>query len=286
VLANLDVGAREADGSAVTRLVATRWFLPAITLAFSVIGLAFGVAGDPDVRAVGWTCVLFFGVGGGSLLVAQALAPPAPAPVPGTAALPDGSVAPAVILGYRRFNPLLRLISLLGAIAGAVVFALAPRPEAGLDSFGARAIVGLGAAYFAVVLAIRIRGKSKGADKLMLAAAGLTLSWAGATTYIPWVAVSSVARWDRSGSPQLYVLVSDPGAVVRSGGAGAASSLGSFFSARDRIPISLRGLGLTPDEVVALAQRFLDLARTRRSAPDTPLPDLQDLLGPPALASS
>lgn len=270
----------------MTRLVATRWFLPALTLAFLIVGLAFGVAGDQGARVIGWFCVLFFGVGLGSVLVAQALAPPPTGPVSGTTALPDGSPAPAVILAYRRLNPVLRVISGLGVTAGAVVFALVPRPEAGIDSLGARAIVGLGAAYFAAVLAIRIRGNSKGADKLTFAAVGLTLSWAGATTYIPWVAFGSVARWDRSGSPQLYVLLSDPGAVVRSGGAGAASFLGSFFTPRDRIPISLRGLGLTPDEVVALAQRFLDLARTRRSAPDMPLPDLRNLLGPPTLASS
>lgn len=170
----------------MTRLVASRWFLPIVVLGFSIIGLALGMSGDPSVQAVGWTCVLFFGVGTGSVLVAQALTPPAPAAVSGAATLPDGSVVPAVILGYRRLNPVLRAISILGATAGAVAFALAPRPEAGLDSFGARAIVGLGAAYFAVVLVIRLLGSTKGADTLTFAAAGLTLSWAGATTYIPW----------------------------------------------------------------------------------------------------
>jgi hypothetical protein len=245
----------------MSRLVGNRWFLPIVVLLFSVAGLVLVSSSDPNTRLSGASALLFFGLGGGSLVAAESIAPPAAARFKGVAALPDGSEVPALILPFRQLNSTLLVTAALGAAAGLALFALSPSGEGLSGSVAAHAVVGLGAVAFALTVPLRILSRPKSAGSITFTGPGLILRWPLSTASIPWGAIAAVSRSDVYGNPQLRIVVSSPNQIVWSG-TGASWRLPNQLPMPRRIaPVSLRQLSVAPDDVVALANRFLDQAR-------------------------
>ena len=233
----LTLRASETEGSLMSRLARNRWLLLACVVVFSLGGFAMVLEGDANAQVAGWTCLLFFGVGGGSAVAGQFVAGH-PAPLERQRVrLPDGTQATAMVLAYPRYPSILRTMAGVGLVAACAVFALAPRAADGgrFDGPGTRAIMGLAAVYLAVATVLRLSRRSPGPDTIALTARALLVSAAGAVRYVPWTSVRSVNRRDLFGNPTLTVVAQSPDAIIRSGVSDCSTPSGPSSSGRVRL---------------------------------------------------
>jgi hypothetical protein len=241
------------------RLAVSRWFLAACTIGFAAIGFVMAVTGDASARIAG-ICLLFFGIGTGAFVVGEFITEPPPPLKRGVVELPDRTAQPALILGYRSYPALVRIVMGLGFGAAGMVFAVG----ADTADVGVRILAAFGAALSLVAIAAGLR-RGTAVNAIFLTSKGLLVGASWANRYVPWPAVRSVERRDLRGSPMLELAIAFPDAVVRTGRSmRVLDPVGTLFYSRNRMPISLRSLALPPDEIVALVRRFHDQGRPTR----------------------
>jgi hypothetical protein len=245
-------------------LAGNRWFLLAVIGGFSAIGLAFVIGGDASQRAVGIFCVLSFGVAGGAAVVGEFISAPPPPLMRGLAALPDGTTQPALVLEYRRYPLVLRAVAALGLLASGAVFALAPDSGRLVATVRDRVLVGFGAAVGFAWFAVGLR-RGAAVNGIFLTPIGVLVGASWANRCVPWASVRSVERRDRRGLQMLDLVLASPDAVVRTGSAMRFFAIvETLFYGRNRMPVSLRGLAMPPDDVVALVKQFRSEAISAR----------------------